>query len=75
MDERISFVSHQGQKVMVIDFTGCEPKELLLLLEDSTDCGAARAPVLADAGRSDRAHIDRTVATRVKQVLVLDRPL
>lgn len=75
MDERISFVSHQGQKVMVIDFTGCEPKELLLLLEEiqRTVPRHERGSLLTLVDLTG-AHIDRTVATRIKEVLVLDRP-
>ena len=75
MDERISFVSHQGQKVMVIDFTGCEPKELLLLLEEiqRTVARHERGSLLTLVDLTG-AHIDRTVATRIKEVLVLDRP-
>jgi hypothetical protein len=75
MDERISFVSHHGQKVMVIDFTGGEPKELLLLLEEIQRSVARHEHgsllTLVDL---TGAHIDRTVATRMKEVLVLDRP-
>lgn len=75
MDERISFTTHRGKEIMVIDFSHCEPKEFLLLLEEIQRTVARHAPgslrTLADF---TGAHVDRAVATRLKEVLVLDRP-
>jgi hypothetical protein len=75
MDERISFVTHQGKKIMVADFSHCEPKEILLLLEVIQRTVARHPPgsllTLLDL---TGAHIDRAVATRMKEVLVHDRP-
>ena len=75
MDERISFVTHHGKKIMVIDFSHLEPKEFLLLLEVIQRTVAQHAPksllTLADL---TGAHVDRAVATRMKEVLVRDRP-
>jgi len=75
MDERISFVTHQGQKIMLVDLSGCEAKEILLLLEQiqRTVARHARNSLLTLADLTG-AHIDRAVATRMKEVLVLDRP-
>jgi hypothetical protein len=75
MDERISFVTHRGKPIMVIDFSHCAPKEMLLLLEEiqRTVARHERGSLLALADLTG-AHIDRAVATRMKEVLVLDRP-
>ena len=75
MDERISFVTHQGKMIMLIDFSHLEPKELLLLLEEIQQVVArhARDSLLTLADLTG-AHIDRSVATRMKEVLVHDRP-
>ena len=75
MDERISFVTHQGKRIMVVDFSHCEPKEILMLLEEIQRTVARHAPgsllILADL---TGAHFDREVATRMKEVAVRDRP-
>ena len=75
MPDRISFITHRGKPIMLIDFSRCEPKEILLMLEE----------IQRTVARHDRnslltlvdltgAHIDRAVATRMKEVLVRDRP-
>ena len=75
MDERISFVTHQGQKIMVIDFRGCTPQEILPLLDEVQQLVSRHARnSLLTLGDMAGAHIDRAVATRIKEVLVLDRP-
>jgi hypothetical protein len=74
-DERLRFIKHKGHPIYVIDATNCTPKELLLLLEE----------IRADVSRHERgslliladftgAEFDKKVATRMKEVLVLDRP-
>jgi hypothetical protein len=75
MDERISFLSHQGQKVMIVDFHGCNEQEMLALLDEVQRVVAQhpRNSLLTLADLND-AHVDRAVATRMKEVLVLDRP-
>jgi hypothetical protein len=74
-DERLRFVKHKGHAIYVIDFTHCAAKELLLLLDQVRADIARHAPgsllTLADF---TGAEIDKTVATRIKEVLVLDRP-
>src|SRR4029077_5786408 len=75
MPERISFITHQGKAIMVIDFSHSEPKEILLLLEEIQHTVARHEKgsflTLADL---TGAHVDRAVATRMKEVLVRDRP-
>jgi hypothetical protein len=74
-DERLRFVKHKGHAIYVIDFAHCAAKELLLLLDQVRADIARHAPgsllTLADF---TGAEIDKTVATRIKEVLVLDRP-
>jgi hypothetical protein len=75
LDDRLHFVKHKGQAILVIDLSQCSSKEVLLLLDMLRATVARQAPgsvlILADfAG----AQIDKQVATRVKEVLVLDRP-
>jgi hypothetical protein len=75
MDERISFITHRGKMIMLIDFSHLEPKELLLLLEEIQQAVErhARDSLLTLADLTG-AHIDRAVSTRMKEVLVHDRP-
>jgi hypothetical protein len=74
-EERLRFIKHKGHAIYLIDFTHCAAKELLLLLDQVRADIARHAPgsvlTLADF---TGAQIDKTVATRVKEVLVLDRP-
>jgi hypothetical protein len=75
MAERISFITHQGKPIMVIDLSDCEAKEILVLLDEiqRTVARHERGSLLTLADLKG-AHIDRAVATRIKEVLVLDRP-
>lgn len=74
-DERVRFIKHKGHAVYAIDFTGCTGKEVLLLLEqirlDVSRHALNSMLIFADF---TEAEIDRNVATRMKEVLVLDRP-
>jgi hypothetical protein len=75
LNERLRFIKHKGHVIYSVDFTHCNAKELLLLLDLIRADIARHAPdsllTLADfAG----AQIDKQVATRMKEVLVLDRP-
>jgi hypothetical protein len=75
LSERTYFVEHKGQSVFVIDFSGCTAKEILLLLDqvqgDVTGHEPGSMLVLADFAV---AEVDKDVATKIKKVLVLDRP-
>ena len=74
-EELLRFLKHKGHAIYLIDFTNCEPKELLLLLDQVRADIARHEPgsvlTLADF---TGAQIDKTVATRLKEVLVLDKP-
>ena len=73
--ERLRFIKHRGQAIFLIDFSHCKGKEILLLLDQVRADVARHAPgsVLTLADFSG-AQVDKTVATKIKEVLVLDRP-
>lgn len=75
LDERLRFIKHKGHAVYVIDFSHCAAKELLLLLDQvrADIARHARGSLLTLADFTG-AEIDKNVATRMKEVLVLDRP-
>ncbi len=74
-EERLRFVKHKGQAIFVIDFSHCTGKEMMLLLDQVRAHIARHEPgsvlTLADF---TGAQIDRNVATRINEVLTLDRP-
>lgn len=73
--ERLRFVKHKGQAIFLIDFSHCKGKEMLPLLDQVRADVARHAPgsVLTLADFSD-AQVNKAVATKIKEVLVLDRP-
>jgi hypothetical protein len=75
LDERLRFIKHKGQAIFLIDFSRCTAKEILLLLEQVRADVARHEPgsvlTLVDF---TGAEVDKKVATRIKEVLVLDRP-
>jgi hypothetical protein len=75
LEDRLHFVKHKGQAILVIDLSHCSAKEVLLLADMLRATVARQAPgsvlILADF---TGARVDKQVATRVKEVLVLDRP-
>ena len=73
--DRLQFVKHKGQAIYVLDFSHCQAHEMVLLLDQVRANIARHAPgsvlTLADfAG----AHVDKKVATKIKETLVFDRP-
>jgi len=75
MRERLRFIEHAGKQVLLIDFGGCSHEETLALLADiqATIEEQPRNSVLTLADFHG-AQIDRAIATRMKEVLVFDRP-
>jgi hypothetical protein len=73
--ERLRFIKHKGRAIYVIDFSHCAEKELLLLL-DLVRADVAQHPPASLLTLADftGAEIDKNVATRIQEVLVLDRP-
>jgi hypothetical protein len=75
LDDRLTFIKHQGHAIFLLDFSECTAKELLLLLE-MVRASVARHPhgsllCLADF---TGAHFDHQVSIKAKEVLTLDRP-
>jgi hypothetical protein len=75
MDERIRFIEHRGKQILLVDFSHADAREMLLVLEELR-ITAAQYPreslvTLADYIGST---VDHAVATRIKEVLTLDRP-
>ena len=72
---RVRFIEHKGRAILLIDFSHCQGKDMLLLLEQVRADVANHEPgtvlTLADF---TGAKIDKEVATRIKEVLTLDRP-
>lgn len=74
-EERLRFVKHKGQAIFVIDFSHCRSKEILVLLEQVRAIIARHAHgSILTLGDFRGAEMDRKVVTRLKEVLVLDRP-
>ena len=75
MDERVRFIEHRGQQVLLIDFSGLAGKQLLQIVNHVRETIAHRAPnsmlTLADFSG---ANVNKAAAARIKEVLVLDRP-
>ena len=72
---RLRFVHHKGQTIFLIDFSHCQGQDLILLLDQVRADISKHAPgsVLTLADFSG-AKVDKTVATKIKEVLTLDRP-
>lgn len=75
VNDRVRFVEHKGKTILVIDFTNSSGKEALKLLDaiQETITDQERGSVLALADFTG-ANIDKAVARRAQEVLVLDRP-
>jgi hypothetical protein len=75
MDDRIRFIGHQGKEILLLDFSHANAHEMLLLLEQLRIMVAQHAReslvTLADLTGST---VDHAVATKIKEVLTLDRP-
>jgi hypothetical protein len=73
--DRLRFVTHKGHAIFLIDVSHCQGKELLVLLDQIRAEVARHKPgtvlTLADF---TGAKIDKEVATKIKEVLTLDRP-
>ena len=75
MDDRIHFVEHKGTQILLFDFSHATAQQMQLLLEHvrMTVAQHARDSLLTLADFTD-ATVDHAVATKIKEVLTLDRP-
>lgn len=75
MDDRIHFIEHKGKQILLLDFSHATAQQMQLLLEHVriTVAQHSRESVVTLADLSG-AEINHAVATRIKEVLTLDRP-
>jgi hypothetical protein len=74
-EERLRFVKHKGHIIFLIDLSHCQEKELLFLLDQVKNIVARHAQgSMLTLGDFTGADIDKKVFTRLKEVLVIDRP-
>ena len=75
MDDRIHFVEHKGTQILLLDFSHTTAQQMQLLLEHVriTVAQHARESLLTLADMTG-ATVDHAVATKIKEVLTLDRP-
>jgi hypothetical protein len=75
MEERLRFAQHHGKTILLIDMSHASKQDLLILLGQIkaaiTEQPRDSVLVLADF---TGAQVDKDVATRIKEVLVFDRP-
>jgi hypothetical protein len=75
ISDRLRFIHHKGQVIFLIDFSNCKEKQMLLLLDQVKLIVARHAPgSMLTLGDFSGAEIDKQVVTRMKEVLVRDRP-
>ena len=74
-EERIRFIEHEGQRILLLVFSHATAKQMIPLLDQVRATIAENEPksvlVLADY---EGAEIDHAVAMKIKEVLTLDRP-
>lgn len=75
MEDRLRFIKHQDKDILFVDLSDASKQDLLILLPriKAVVTEQPRDSVLILADLSG-AKIDKDVATRVKEVLVFDRP-
>jgi hypothetical protein len=73
--ERLRFIEYKGRDIFLFDLTNCNSDEMLLLLDQiKAAVEKHRRGSLLILTDLTGTHIDKKVATRAKEVLVLDRP-
>ena len=75
MDDRIHFIEHKGKQILLFDFSRATAQQMQLLLEHVriTVAQHARESLVTLADYTG-ATVDHGVATKIKEVLTLDRP-
>jgi len=75
MDDRIHFIEHKGKQILLCDFSHATAQQMQLLLEHLRITVAKHGhESVVTLGDFTGAEIDRTAATKIKEVLALDRP-
>jgi hypothetical protein len=74
-ESRLRFIKHKGQTIFLIDLSHCSSKEVLFLLEQVRAIIGRHAPgSVMTLGDFTGAEMDKKAVTRLKEVMVLDRP-
>ena len=74
-DDRLRYVKHKGHAIYLIDLSHCTTKEIMLLLDQvRADISRHEPGSVLTLADFTGAQVDKKVATRTKEVLVLDRP-
>ena len=75
MEDRIHHIKHQGKPVIVIDFSHCEPNQLLAIVDEvQGQIAKHKSNSVLTLADFTGAHVDKAVAARIKEALVFDRP-
>jgi hypothetical protein len=75
MDDRIHFIEHKGKQILKFDFSHATAQQMQLLLEHIRITVAQHArESLVTLADFTGATVDHAVATKIKEVLTLDRP-
>lgn len=74
--DRVRFIEHRGQRVLLIDYSGlADELEFLALIEQRKDIVETQpSQSLLTLTDVTGAHCTRTVLTAMKEAAVLDRP-
>jgi hypothetical protein len=75
MEDRIRFIEHQSQQILLVDLSDCAADLVSSIVEEVVD-EVGKHPrgsvlILADF---TRAHVDKPTAEHIKKALVMDRP-
>ncbi len=75
MEDRVRFLEHKGQQILLCDFSHCSADKLPAIIEEIKEEVAQHPPnsvlTLADF---TGAEIDKAAAIRMKEALAIDRP-
>ena len=75
MEERIQFLTHKDKQLLLVDFSGCQPTEVMVISTAArkviTSQPKASVLVLVDM---TGAQLDRDALTRMKETAVFDAP-
>jgi hypothetical protein len=77
MDDRIHFVEHHGKQILLLDFSHANAHEMQLLLEYVRITVAKHGhdkESLVTLADCTGCEVDHAVATKIKEVMALDRP-
>lgn len=75
MDDRIRFIEHKGKQILLLDFSHANAHTMQLLLEYARVLIAQQPhESVVTLGDYTGATVDHAVATKIKEVLTLDRP-